>query len=279
MTDYLEIQNTLLYYYSNLLIVKYNGKPKATAFIKLLTKMILANMIIMQIRDGFDWKTAIGKQLDIIGDWVGVSRNYNANNSWNNTYLSYPSYGTETTAEDDPQRGGYSDYYTFDYDDATVAAATNAYIVENETAYSSTWLSDTDGGDPITPTVGTFYKVLTEGSFENKVYCWNNNQYELYFAGGVLTYKDIQSDSQKLNDDDFRLVIGLKIIKNSINHICGEIDKAIYDYFNQAVYTTWEIPHVVTYHYPQSLSTIINICLSKGVLLAPTGVEIQLSSY
>ena len=49
MTNYLEIQNTLLDYYSNLLIVQYNGKPKATAFIKLLTKMILANMIIMQI--------------------------------------------------------------------------------------------------------------------------------------------------------------------------------------------------------------------------------------
>lgn len=279
MTDYLEIQNTLLDYYSNLLIVQYNGKPKATAFIKLLTKMILANMIIMQIRDGFDWKNAVGKQLDVIGDWVGVSRNYNASNSWDNTYLSYPSYGTETTAEGDPQRGGYSDYYTFDYDDATVAAATNAYIVNGEDTYSSTWLSLTDGGAALTPTVGTFYKVLTAGEYENKVYCWNNNQYNLYWAGGVLTYKDIQNDSQKLDDDQFRLVIGLKIIKNSINHSCGEIDKAVYDYFNHLVYTTWETSHVVKYHYPQSLSTIINICLSKGVLLAPTGVSIQLVSY
>lgn len=214
MANYLEIQNTLLDYYSNLLIVQYNGKPKATAFIKLLTNMILANMIIMQIRDGFDWKTAIGKQLDVIGAWVGVTRNYNASASWDNTYLSYPSYGTFTIAEDDPQRGGYSDYETFDDDN-----------------------------------------------------------------GGVLTYKDLQSNSQKLDDDNFRLVIGLKIIKNSINHTCGEIDKAIYDYFNQLVYTTWDIPYVVVYHYPQSLSTIINICLNKGVLLSPTGVEIQLSSY
>lgn len=214
MTNYLEIQNTLLDYYSNLLIVQYNGKPKATAFIKLLTKMILANMIIMQIRDAFDWKTAVGKQLDVIGAWVGVSRNYNAVDSWNNTYLSYPSYGTFTVAENDPQRGGYSDYLSFDTLD-----------------------------------------------------------------GGVLTYKDLQSDSQKLDDDDFRVVIGLKIIKNSINHTCGEIDKAIFDYFNQTVYTTWETPYVVTYHYPISLSTIINICLYKGVLLAPTGCSIQLAAY
>lgn len=279
MANYLEIQNTLLDYYSNLLIVQYNGKPKATAFIKLLTKMILANMIIMQIRDGFNWKTAVGKQLDVIGAWVGVSRNYNAVDSWNNTYLSYPSYGTFTVAENDPQRGGYSDYYTFDYDDAIVAAATNAYIVEGEEAYSETWLSETDGGASLVPDVGTFYKVLTEGEYENKVYCWNNNHYELYWEGGVLTYKDLQSDSQKLDDDNFRVVIGLKIIKNSINHTCGEIDKAIYDYFNQLVYTTWENPYVVTYHYPQSLSTIMNICLYKGVLLTPTGCSIQLAAY
>ena len=237
--DYATTLKELQEYYSNLLIIQYNGKPKAKATIELLTRLVLSNMALIQIRDGFDWRTSQGPQLDIIGQWVGISRAYNENNTWSNTYLSYPSYGTFTIAENDPQRGGYSNYSNFDT-----------------------------------------------------------------LAGGVLTYKDLQSDKQQLNDDDYRIVIGLKIIKNNIVHNQGNIDRAVTLYFeemingevvyteikddegnvieryieNPLVYTTWQ-PHEVTYHYPQSLSTIINICLYKGVLLAPTGVAIQLAAY
>ena len=230
--NYAEITKQLQEYYSNLLIIQYNGKPKAKATIELLAQLVWSNMTLLQIRDGFDWRTAVGLQLDIIGQWVGVSRAYNENNTWSNTYLSYPSYGTDSIAEADPQRGGYSDYSTFD---DTVPA-------------------------------------------------------------GVLTYNDLQANKQELNDDDYRIVIGLKIIKNNIIQNQGNIDDAIALYFaerdadgnviydsdgyiaNPLVYTTWQ-PHEITYHYPQSLSTIINICLYKGVLLAPTGVSIQLASY
>ena len=230
--NYAEITKQLQDYYSNLLIIQYNGKPKAKATIELLAQLIWSNMTLLQIRDGFDWRTAVGPQLDIIGQWVGVSRAYNENNTWSNTYLSYPSYGTDSIAEADPQRGGYSDYSTFD---DTVPA-------------------------------------------------------------GVLTYNDLQANKQELDDDNYRIVIGLKIIKNNIIQNQGNIDDAIALYFaerdadgnviydsdgyiaNPLVYTTWQ-PHEITYHYPQSLSTIINICLYKGVLLAPTGVSIQLASY
>lgn len=292
--DYLKTLKELQEYYSNLLIIQYNGKQKAKATIELIAQLVWSNMALLQIRDAFDWRTASLAQLEIIGQWVGVSRAYNQNNTWSNTYLSYPSYGTFTVAENDPQRGGYSDYYTFDYD--TDTPTTDAYIVEDEEEYSETWLSDTDGGTPLTPTIGTFYKVKTEGDFKNKVYCWNNNHYELYWAGGVLTYKDLQANKQQLEPEDYRTVIGLKIIKNNLEQNQGNIDRAVTLYFeeringevvyndegyidNPLVYTTWEIPHVVTYHYPQSLSTIINICLYKGVLLAPTGCSIQLAAY
>lgn len=231
MTNYSEILKQLQDYYSNLLIIQYNGKPKAKATIELLTSLIYSNMALLQIRDGFDWRTAKGVQLDIIGQWVGVSRSYNGNNTWDKTSLSYPSYGTETAAETDPQRGGYSTYSDFDT-----------------------------------------------------------------LEGGVVTYNDLQADSQMLGDIDYKTIIGLKIIKNSIIHNQGNIDEAIALYFaekdangdviydndgyiaNPKVYTTWQ-PHVITYHYPQDLSTIINICLYKNVLPAPTGCQIQLVSY
>ena len=228
--NYEELTKQMQSYYSNLLIMQYNGKPKAKATIELITRLIYSNMALLQIRDAFDWRTAIGAQLDIIGQWVGVDRTYTKNNSWTKTYLSYPSYGTETDAEDDPQRGGYSNYSTFNDDN-----------------------------------------------------------------GGVLTYKDLQADSQMLDDEAFRTVIGLKIIKNNIIHNAGNIDRAITLYFeeringevvynsqgyidNPLVYTTWQ-PHEITYHYPSNLSDIINVCYYKNVLLAPTGISIQLSSY
>lgn len=164
--NYTEILKQLKKYYSNLLIIQYNGKPKAKATIELMTKLIWSNMALLQIRDGFDWKNAKGVQLDIIGKWLGISKNYNENNTWNNTYLSYPAYGTETVAESDVLRGGYSTYSDFDT-----------------------------------------------------------------LEGGMLTYSDLQADSQMLDDEDYRTVIGLKIIKNSIEHNQGNIDEAVGLYF------------------------------------------------
>lgn len=201
----------LLNYYSNLLIVQYNGKPKAKATIELFTNVMFANLIFQQIQNAFDWKTAKGQQLDIIGKWVGISRDYLSSSYWGQTYFSYPSSSslvpTDTT---DSQQHGYSDYSTFDTD-----------------------------------------------------------------TGNVLTYNDIQYVAQSLSDEDYRTVIGLKIIKNSINFTAKNIDDAIWDYFNGQVYTTWA-PQEIIYNYPASMTTLIEVCNYKGVLLAPTGVQITL---
>ena len=277
--DYLQTLEQLQDYYSNLLIIQYNGKPKAKATIELLTRLVYSNMALLQIRDAFDWKTAKEAQLDIIGKWEGIDKAYTKNDTWTNTYLSYPNYGTFTDAEDDPQRGGYSDYSNFDT-----------------------------------------------------------------LEGGVLTYKDLQANKQELDPEQYRIAIGLKIIKNHIVHNQGNIDEAIWKYFggntyysegdvqvddylyldekctqkfgkvsdisgsiievtdddNKVIfsgyfnyylendiyyynlghiYTTWDAPHVVTYHYPLDMTEIINMCYYKNVLLAPTGVSILLTSY
>lgn len=197
-------------YYSNLLIVQYNGKPKATAHIQLLVDLVFANVILLQIQNAFDWKTAVGAQLDIIGKWVGVSRDYLGNLYWDNTFLSYPY--TNTLVPDDTTevfQHGYSDYSTFSDD------------------------------------------------------------------GAVLTYENLGYVKQNLNDENYRTVIGLKIIKNSINHTAKNIDDAIWNYFNGKVYTTWA-PHEITYNYDSSLETVMEVCYYKNVLPAPTGVNIVL---
>jgi hypothetical protein len=177
----------------------------------MIANLILANLVILQIRDGFDWRTALGKQLDIIGKWVGVTRDYKGSLYWGQTFLAYPNSNqlvpTDTT---DNLQHGYSDYETFDDD------------------------------------------------------------------GQVLTYQSLGFVEQSLSDDDYRTIIGLKIIKNSINHTAKNIDDAIWEYFNGQVYTTWQ-PHQIIYNYPASLTTIIEVCNYKNVLPAPTGVSIVLT--
>ena len=204
--DYENILKQLQEYYSNTLIIQYNSKPKAKATIEMLVQLVYMNAILMQIRDAFDWKTAVGKQLDIIGQWVGVSRVYQQSGVSGKTYLSYPGWDVET----DTLQHGYSDYTTFDSN-----------------------------------------------------------------TGNDLTYKELETLEANLNDDDYRTVIGLKIIKNNINHTAKNIDDAIWEYFNGQVYTTWS-DYKITYHYPAELTTIIEVCNAKNVLLAPIGVNINL---
>ena len=201
----------LLKYYANLLIIQYNGKPKAQATIELLTNIMFSNLILIQIQNAFDWKVAVGNQLDIIGKWVGVTRFYKGSLYWGDTFLSYPnSNDLVPTDNTDAFQHGYSNYDTFDTD-----------------------------------------------------------------TGNVLTYENIGFVEQSLDDADYRTVIGLKIIKNSINHTCKNIDDAIWEYFNGQVYTTWD-NMAVTYHYPSSLNTVMEVCKSKNVLPAPIGIQIIL---
>ena len=64
-------------YYVSLLIVQYQGKIKAEDTIELFTRVILAENLAFDIRDGFDIDTAIGVQLDLIDKYIGVGRGYN----------------------------------------------------------------------------------------------------------------------------------------------------------------------------------------------------------
>lgn len=204
--DYENILKQLQEYYSNTLIIQYNGKPKAKATIEMLVQLVYMNAILMQIRDAFDWRTAVGKQLDIIGKWVGVSRIYQRNNMIGKTYFAYPGWDDST----DSLQHGYSDYDTF--------------------------TSDT---------------------------------------GNDLTYNELNALEASLDDDEYRTVIGLKIIKNSINHTAKNIDDAIWEYFGGQVYTTWS-DYEITYHYPAELTTIIEASYTKNVLPAPIGININI---
>lgn len=204
--NYLQTLETLQQYYANLLIIQYNQKPKAAATIKLMAALLWVNMVLLQIRDAFNWQTATGAQLDIIGQWVGVTRFYNGQLFDFHPWFSLIDWNTTP----DNLQGGFSTFETF-------------------------------------------------------------NEIE----GGFLDYEEILPTQNQLKDNAFRIMIGLKIIKNSINTTCQNIDEAIWNYFNGQVYTVWGVD-VVTYYYPSELSEVLQVALAKNVLPHPTGTQIEL---
>ncbi len=125
-------------------------------------------MIFLQIRDGFDWKTAALAQLRIIGKWVGVNEFYEGQ-----LFDFHPWFSLiDWNSEPDNLQGGFS---TFD-------------------------------------------------NFET-------------LEGGFLDYEEIKPTQNRLDVEQFRTMVGLKIIKNNITHTCKAIDDAIWEYFNGQVYT------------------------------------------
>lgn len=61
-------------YYENLLIIQYNGLPKASQTIRLLAETATGDEIMSQILEAFNVDTAVSKNLDMIGLFVGADR-------------------------------------------------------------------------------------------------------------------------------------------------------------------------------------------------------------
>jgi hypothetical protein len=115
------ISDELISYYQALLIIQYLKKPKAQGTISAFIDSLVSDAITIQVRDGFDLDTAIGKQLDFLGKLRNASR-YFFTLVLTKIFIAIPSY-------DDPDKGlaaGIPDYsitpyppswYTMTYDD------------------------------------------------------------------------------------------------------------------------------------------------------------------
>jgi len=70
MTD-----DELKIFYADLLILQYKSKPRAYATIKAYVDMLIQNQLLFAIREAFDIETAVGAQLDVLGEkYAGISR-------------------------------------------------------------------------------------------------------------------------------------------------------------------------------------------------------------
>lgn len=111
--DYDKVIEKIKSYYANLLILQYHNKPKAIATVKTTVQKIMSDLIIFKIRDGFNILNppyAVGKQLDVIGEWVGIDRFYDAGQPLY-PWFSLPDWNDDyAVIEQDAFMGGFQDW-------------------------------------------------------------------------------------------------------------------------------------------------------------------------
>lgn len=103
----------LIEYYTNLLIIQYNNRPKARATISAIADEILASAIYFDVRDGYDVETAVGIQLDVIGKYVNLDRYYRGQDF--DGYFDFIIY--DEVDAPPATRTGFSDYTDFETKD------------------------------------------------------------------------------------------------------------------------------------------------------------------
>lgn len=65
--------DTIIAYYVRRLLWQYQ-KPNAQRTVAITVKQLLADGILFQIQDGYALNTAVGKQLDVLGKYIGLPR-------------------------------------------------------------------------------------------------------------------------------------------------------------------------------------------------------------
>lgn len=196
----------LIEYYTNLLIIQYNNKPKARATIEAVAAELLANAIYFDVEEGYNIETAVGVQLDTLGKYADIDRFYTGQ-EFENTF-SFIIYDEVDAPPAD--RVGFADY--------------------------------TD--------------------FETKVGNW-------------LNYNKLLSNDLSLNDDDFRILLKLRIIQNNNNHSHQAIDAAIFQFFGTNLIPDSDGNMVMDYFVEDNNVAILDAAKQKDVLPRPAGVKLR----
>ena len=111
--DYTEVSQQLKDYFCNLLIAEYRTSEKNRQMIALLFDLVFCGETLLKIKDEcLNVEKSVGKQLDIIGEWVGVDRNYDNSVIWDRSYFSFIDW---QNMPNPLYQGGLSNYKNFEY--------------------------------------------------------------------------------------------------------------------------------------------------------------------
>lgn len=208
--DYAASLKELQDYYANLLIIQYHNKPKAIALIKNLVKHLFADMVLFKIRDGFNIVNqpfAVGKQLDCIGEWVGVDRIYDAGQPLYPWY-SYVDWNQTT---EDPFQGGFQDWNDTIVEDGGFLGFDDLVVGTNKTA-----LADDLFLALIKLKIIKNSSTHTMGDLDKRFYEYFGNDIYITWDGMEMTYNYINK---------YNALMEISQIKNALPIVNGMVCK------------------------------------------------------
>ena len=206
-------------YYRSLLCYQYRSQPKASQQIQLYAKQAVADFLASSLGTCFILSAAVGKQLDILGKYIGVPRNIGSGTP--QSYWGLWTYG--------------SAFLQANYQ-GTWNPATNSPALPSPTGRTGQWYAIQVGGTAIVPPSSVFAPgdiVWSSGSAWLKATTDN--------ANGLTTYADytVNADAQSysyasagqnvsnLSDSDYKRVLQFQIIRNASDHTLASIMAAI----------------------------------------------------
>ena len=196
----------LIEYYINLLIIQYYDKPKARAYIESVITGLMIYDIAIMVRDGFNIDTAIGAQLDILAKYIGAERTVTGV-SFDRDYFGYELYDSVSFTF-----FGYADYTSATIPDEQF----REYIEENRSLFD-------------------------------------------------------------LNDEELRLMLKLKIIKNTDVGSMKVIDDLLTEYFGLDILFWERYPMKISYIFKEEIRRLVTIAQAEDLLPKPAAVGISVA--
>lgn len=111
--DYSKALEQIKDWIKSLVIIQYRESKKNKAFLDAIVEILFANCLPLQIRDlCLNIEKSEDKQLEIVGDWVGIDKYYVLDIITGN-YFSLPRYANSRTGIYLQGQGGFSNYTNF----------------------------------------------------------------------------------------------------------------------------------------------------------------------
>lgn len=288
--DYLEELNNIKNWIKDLIIIQYRQSNKNRALIDLLVELIFANNLILKIRDlclSVDKST--GKQLEIVGKWVGIDPYYNGMELWKHPYLSFLNYPELQDANFPSNisslRGGFSTYLNFNNDDGGFLP----YKVWQDTRTADNKLGDNEYRQLIKLKIIKNSINHTQKNIDDAIWQWaGGNKYYSLSALSVNDYLYLDKNFNKIygkitaisannitvvDENNNEIYKGYFNYNTTIETINGIENTTVYNYCLGHVYTTWNVMEII-YNYDDEYADLMTLAEYKNVLPAPIGCKI-----
>lgn len=216
--------DTRVIYYSDLLAYLYRGLPNATRQIQLWCALMTGETLPDQLITAFDLDTAVGAQLDVLGKYIGVSRNIGI-------VQTRPYFGLWNPQQTDLVPSEYQ---------GTWNPNTNTPLIDSSATAGQWWAVSVTGDStaPINSSWFAGYAIVCTGTgtFGRATAANNNgltsssdpsvNANAFFFSTAYLS-----GQNSDLTDAEYRTVLKLKIVQNSSDGTLASIMAYLQEFF------------------------------------------------